>query len=90
MPAPDNRTAVNYFSIGIELIGDKTSGFTSAQYQTLSKLAANIMTRLPIRYITGHSDIAPGRKTDPWNFDWSKFEATLKSDTTHPFTVLRH
>jgi len=66
----------NDFSIGIELEGCDDQAYTEDQYLSL----ANLITSLRIRYpaiekeaITGHSDIAPGRKTDPGlAFDWEK------------------
>ncbi len=71
---PDGRKNVNDFSIGIELDGTMTSGFTDAQYTSLRALIADIKTRNKISSIVGHSDIAPGRKTDPWQFDWEKLK----------------
>jgi N-acetyl-anhydromuramyl-L-alanine amidase AmpD len=76
MPAPDNREKVNLFSVGIELVGNQTSGFTQAQYTSLGKLLSQEAQKLPLKYLTGHSDIAPGRKTDPWKFDWSKIDSS--------------
>jgi len=87
MPSPDGRSKVNSFSIGIELIGNKTSGFTAAQYEALNNLLVDVMMRLPIQFITGHSDIAPDRKTDPWNFDWNQFERSLPSPVKQKVTV---
>lgn len=73
MPAPDDgRESVNNFSIGIELLGTETSGFTEAQYQSLQWLIGNLKQTYPIKNLLGHSQIAPGRKTDPHHFDWSR------------------
>lgn len=69
---PDGRTNVNDFSIGIEMDGTLTSGYTDKQYASLNALIADIKTRHPVKFVVGHSDIAPGRKTDPWKFDWKK------------------
>jgi len=79
----DGRESVNGFSIGIELIGTETSGYTEDQYKSLSLLTRDIMSRHEIKFIYGHSDIAPGRKTDPWNFDWQKFKSSLNLSSTH-------
>ena len=68
----DGRANVNDFSIGIEMIGTKTSGYTDAQYAALKKLLADIESRYTIKNVVGHSDIAPDRKTDPWVFDWKR------------------
>lgn len=75
------RCACNDFSIGIELEGTDDSPFTDAQYAMLVKLTQEIRQRFraitPER-IVGHSDIAPGRKTDPGPaFDWARFRRRL-------------
>jgi N-acetyl-anhydromuramyl-L-alanine amidase AmpD len=72
---PDGRKNTNDFSIGVEIIGLKTDTPTDAQYKSLSTLVANIKTRHAITSVTGHSNIAPTRKSDPWNFDWQKWQA---------------
>jgi N-acetyl-anhydromuramyl-L-alanine amidase AmpD len=69
---PDGRTNVNNFSLGVEIMENKTDGPTSAQYAALKKLITDIKLRHKIKYILGHDQIAPGRKDDPWNFDWDK------------------
>lgn len=71
---PDGRKNVNDFSIGIELMGTEESGFTDKQYAAVNALIADIETRHTIRDVVGHGDIAPGRKTDPWKFDWKKLK----------------
>ena len=73
----DGRQGVNDFSIGIELIGTEDTDFTEAQYQALILLTKEILCRHPVRYIYGHCDVAPGRKTDPWEFDWPRFQQNL-------------
>jgi hypothetical protein len=71
----DGRTDVNDFSIGIELmVKDSGDSPTSDQYAALNSLISGIKKRWPIKYVVGHSDIAPGRKTDPWNIDWGKVD----------------
>ena len=69
---PDGRNNVNAFSIGIEVIGKGNGSPSDAQYDALKKLIADIETRHTIKHILGHSDIAPGRKSDPWGFSWKK------------------
>lgn len=69
------REKCNDFSIGIELEGDGDHPFEAAQYRTLSHLSNILMTAFPNLEFAGHSDIAPGRKTDPGpHFDWGKFQ----------------
>lgn len=67
------RARCNDFSIGIELEGCDEQPFEEAQYATLSNLLESLLLRYPISSIVGHSDIAPGRKTDPGPcFEWSR------------------
>jgi len=70
------RERCNDFSIGIELEGTDTLAYTEAQYQQLAQLTALLIERYPqiAQHMTGHSDIAPVRKTDPGPaFDWNHF-----------------
>lgn len=69
---PDGRTNVNNFSIGIEIVETMSESPSAAQYAALNSLINYLVGKYPIKHILGHSDIAPGRKTDPWNFDWGK------------------
>ena len=69
---PDGRTGVNNFSIGVEIVNTQSESPNSAQYKALNNLFSHLKQKYEIKYILGHSDIAPGRKTDPWNFDWAK------------------
>lgn len=67
------RVNLNATSIGIELMNTPTIAPDSLQYAALVELIKNIKQRYPIHYIVGHSDIAPKRKSDPWDFDWKRF-----------------
>lgn len=70
----NGRQKCNDFSIGIELEGNSEIPFEPAQYETLAKLTRLLEDAFPIQNVVGHSDIAPGRKTDPGpQFDWSLF-----------------
>ena len=79
------RTGVqcNDFSIGIELEGTDTDLFESVQYEKLSELLLSLnetYATISLDHITGHSDIAPGRKTDPGTgFSWVKIGKLLKN-----------
>ena len=77
------ESACNNFSIGIELEGCDTDPYTEAQYASLASLIRVLRATyadIAADAITGHSDIAPGRKTDPGaSFDWDKLEARLCS-----------
>jgi AmpD protein len=75
------RAACNDFSVGIELEGADEIPYTEPQYQALAQLILALCGAYPtlsIEHLTGHSDIAPGRKTDPGPaFDWSRLRALL-------------
>ncbi len=67
------RPACNDFSIGIELEGCDQQAFAEAQYQALEPLLRALHRAYPINDVVGHSDVAPGRKTDPGpHFDWAR------------------
>jgi len=71
------RERCNDFSIGIELEGCDDRAFEDAQYQALNRLLAVLRVRYPITDIAAHSDIAPGRKTDPGPcFEWGRVTST--------------
>ena len=69
------RERCNDFSVGIELEGADEIPFEDAQYTHLAGLIEALTARYPIVDVTGHSDIAPGRKTDPGNaFEWDRIK----------------
>ncbi len=76
------RSRCNDYSIGIELEGCDELPFEPAQYTTLDAVIRAVRLRYPTitrDRIVGHSDIAPGRKTDPGpHFDWPRVRATLQ------------
>ncbi len=67
------RSQLNTNSIGIEIINTPKHPPTEEQYLSLAVLVERLKSTYPIEYIVRHSDISPGRKTDPWAFDWNKF-----------------
>lgn len=72
------RERCNDFSLGIELEGCDSLPFEPAQYDALAGLLDNLCRRFPVQGITGHSDIAPGRKTDPGPyFSWGRLRRLL-------------
>lgn len=77
---------VNDYSIGVELEGCDSKAFDSHQYRTLTALSRCLMAVYPAisePRIVGHSEIAPGRKTDPGpGFDWQRFRAALQESLT--------
>ena len=78
-----NRDCCNDFSIGIEMEGEDETPYTDIQYQVLSALIQGLIKVYPglnEKTITGHCDIAPGRKTDPGNaFDWERLNKLILS-----------
>jgi AmpD protein len=70
------REACNDFSVGVELEGTDTLSYEATQYGALAEVVAALCAaypRLSPDRLVGHSDIAPGRKTDPGPaFDWPR------------------
>ena len=79
----EGRGACNDFSVGIELEGSDERPYEDAQYRALGELIVALCRAYPTlsrERIVGHSDIAPGRKTDPGPcFDWPRLRAQLQS-----------
>lgn len=77
----EGRDGCNDFGIGIELEGCDDDAFEAVQYQQLAEVIAVLMAAYPglsMERITGHSDIAPGRKTDPGpHFSWSELRECI-------------
>jgi AmpD protein len=72
------RERCNDFSVGIELEGSDFEAFEAKQYLILNQLVEAIQAAYPIKAVVGHSDIAPGRKTDPGPyFDWAQLNKNL-------------
>lgn len=77
----EGRTACNDFSIGIELEGSDERPYEHAQYAALANVIRDLCVAYPTlspQRIVGHSDIAPGRKTDPGpSFDWPRLKTLV-------------
>jgi AmpD protein len=72
------RERCNDFSIGIELEGRDDLPFEDAQYEVLADITRVLQARYGALDLAGHSDVAPGRKTDPGPaFDWERYRALL-------------
>jgi AmpD protein len=78
----EDRERCNDYSIGIELEGTEHVAYTDQQYLQLTSVIQTLLKSYPklsAQRITGHSDIAPGRKNDPGaSFDWQKLLGLLK------------
>ena len=72
------RLHCNDFSVGVELEGADDVPYTAKQYRMLATLSRALRDRYPIADIAGHSDVAPGRKTDPGPaFDWARLRREI-------------
>jgi len=77
------RERCNDFSIGIELEGTDEQPYEPRQYDQLARVIDALVAAYPTlstERIAGHSDVAPGRKTDPGPaFDWLRLRALLRA-----------
>jgi AmpD protein len=75
------RDNCNDYSIGIELEGTDDTPYTAEQYHVLADITASLLKEYPALTedrITGHNNIAPGRKTDPGPaFDWLRYRSEV-------------
>lgn len=75
------RPECNDYSVGIEVEGAEGIAYEAAQYESLAALIRALLVAYPTlsrEHIAGHGDIAPGRKSDPWDsFDWARLRALL-------------
>lgn len=77
------RPQCNDFSLGVELEGVDDGVYTPAQYQSFNRLQATLIARYPLKGLVAHSEIAPGRKTDPGPyFDWRLVNQGLSRDVS--------
>lgn len=78
----EGRERCNDFSIGIELEGTDHSPYESAQYAMLARVIVALCRSYPglsPRRLVGHSDVAPGRKSDPGpSFDWPRLRSLVQ------------
>jgi len=77
---PNGQTDVNACSIGIEIINSYTEPPTEKQYNSLFLLTKMLIGRYKIKFILGHADIAPGRKIDPYVFNWKLYSHFIKHE----------
>jgi AmpD protein len=82
----EGRNGCNDYSVGIELEGTDASAYEERQYHVLAHLIVLLCraypTLSPMR-IVGHSDVAPGRKTDPGPaFDWPRLRTLVALETS--------
>ncbi len=79
----DGRDRCNDFAIGIELEGTDSQAYEAVQYEVLFAIIKAVFISYPQitpERVVGHSDIAPGRKTDPGpSFDWALLQTTLNN-----------
>jgi AmpD protein len=76
------RERCNDFSVGLELEGADEAPYEPVQYRVLAETIRDLCLAYPtlsIERVVGHSDVAPGRKTDPGiAFDWPRLRALLR------------
>jgi AmpD protein len=76
------RERCNDYSIGVELEGTDASPYTPVQYRVLARIVAELCRAYPALSadaVVGHSDVAPGRKSDPGiAFDWPMLRSLVR------------
>jgi AmpD protein len=81
----EGRVECNDFSIGVELEGTDFEPYQDEQYRALADVSSLLLREYPLMNdarIVGHSDIAPGRKSDPGPaFDWARFRSLVNRST---------
>jgi len=73
----NGKSNCNTWMLGIEMVATGSSGYTDEQYDALIELTQELIEKYNIKWdnITGHENIAPGRKNDPGkNFDWARYK----------------
>ena len=78
---PDGSTSVNSRSLGIEIITSFEEAPAEVQIQSTVSLVRYLQEKYPVKYVMRHSDIAPERKTDPWNMNWDEFLKLIEPKT---------
>lgn len=82
----EGRDECNHYAIGVELEGTDHQPYEDAQYRQLAALYCAVLPHFPAlnrQRVAAHSDISPGRKTDPGPFfDWSIFDRYLSEAST--------
>ncbi len=77
------RGACNDYSVGIELEGSDEEPYDGRQYASLARLLVKLQREYPTLAggaVAGHSDVAPGRKTDPGpHFDWARLAREVEA-----------
>lgn len=78
------RERCNDYSVGIELEGTDDLAYTARQYRRLATVLRALARRYPLQATVGHSDVAPGRKTDPGTaFDWTRLSRLTGAPLLH-------
>jgi len=81
----EGRPACNDFSIGIELEGADAVPYDPRQYRALAEVVAALCRAYPElspQRLVGHSEVSPGRKTDPGPaFDWAQARRLIAAAT---------
>ena len=88
------RSGVNDFSVGIEVEGSASFPYLDRQYAALAAVIRALADAYPTLSVPGdvvrHADVAPGRKSDPWEtFDWPRLRRMISRRSTAPSRTAR-
>lgn len=88
---PDGKE-VNGYSIGIAFVNwnDGVDSYTQAQVDAAAWIVGELKPHLPLKWVTSHAAISPGRKTDPKGFSIQGFADRVGLDLWTPVDCAAH
>ncbi|MBB96369.1 MAG: N-acetylmuramoyl-L-alanine amidase [Rhodobacteraceae bacterium] len=87
-PEIDNKKKINHWTLGIEIVNRQNDSdtFSDWQYEVTALLVRYCWAKYPnMKYVFSHALVDPSRRSDPGDeFDWTRFEALVRSSDNDP------